>query len=1012
MSDYSPFQPWSAASPYALALGLSAALCLLLALVGLRRKGLPGASYFALVMGAAAWWAFFYCWEIITPALAGKLFWLKIEYLGVMAIPLAWFLFARDYSGALKKLDRWLLVALCAMPIFGILLVVTNGMHVLMWSDAYLDASGRLPSVVLNPGVWYWVNTAYTYVMLAAGSYLLLRMAARHPKRYRGQAVLLVIAIAFPWIGSGLSLLVLRDEWMDVTPFAFLLTGITLLLAMTRWRLLSLHPVLVPLARMRALETMADPVLVLDVKGTAVTANQAALSLFGPQGEAPMEAAVSELLGGRSLDSAATDERSERRFEIDLGEEGDRRRFDVISSPLSLRGGGIGCLLVLRDITERGLADAAIRGSEERFRAVFEQGSVGIAVTDLKQRLIRVNPAFCAMLGYKESEIIGLNVTDITAPGGQGSTQQATDQLYSRGEPVIRLEKQYLRKDRTVFWGLASATVMRGGQGQAIGAVAMVQDISEQKRTEEALRLSQGQLEAAMDLADLVNWELDIPSGIFTFNDRLYALYGTTAEAEGGYQMPAEVYSRKFVHPEEASLVAEQVRMALETDDPDYRAYVEHRIVRADGEIRCIVVRYGITKDANGRTIKTHGANQDVTARKRTEEALTRAEDQLRQSQRMEAVGRLAGGIAHDFNNLLTAIIGNSDLALDGLAKDDPNRPFVEDIKEVADRAAVLTRQILAFSRRQLLKPEVVDLNEIVQLMGPLLRRTLGEEVRIDIVLAPGLRLVEVDPHQVEQVLMNLAVNARDAMPEGGGIAIETANAELGPDDDLSDVELEPGSYVTLAVSDTGQGMDEETRSRIFEPFFTTKELGKGTGLGLSTVFGIVRQSGGGVAVDSKVGKGSTFKVYLPASTNPRAKAPERSREQPIAGGAETILVVEDEVQVRHLVVRILARAGYTTLEASSLAEAEALLAARRPGPDLLLTDVALPGGGSGRDVALSARAYQPGIPVIFMSGYTQDATVVNGSAAGDTEFLAKPFAPQKLLEVVRASLDARSATV
>jgi CheY-like chemotaxis protein len=372
----------------------------------------------------------------------------------------------------------------------------------------------------------------------------------------------------------------------------------------------------------------------------------------------------------------------------------------------------------------------------------------------------------------------------------------------------------------------------------------------------------------------------------------------------------------------------------------------------------------------------------------------------------MEAVGQLAGGIAHDFNNLLTAIIGNSDLALGAMPASDPNREFVEGIKEVGERAAGLTKQILAFSRRQMLQPEVVDLNDVVRRLQPMLVRTLGEKIQVETLMAPDLMPAEVDPHQMEQVLMNLAVNARDAMPDGGRLLIATANAELGPEDATPESELEPGSYVMLAVTDTGLGMDADTRSRVFEPFFTTKALGKGTGLGLSTVFGIVRQSEGGVTVDSRPGEGSTFRVYLPVHVG--AEAADTVAEPPAGKtitGTGTILVVEDEPAVRQLVVRILGRAGYTTLEAGSAAEVEALIEARGPLLDLLLTDVGLPGGG-GRVVAVLARRRQPELPVIFMSGYTQESAVFDGSGAEDTEFLSKPFTADELRALVQAVMD------
>jgi CheY-like chemotaxis protein len=373
----------------------------------------------------------------------------------------------------------------------------------------------------------------------------------------------------------------------------------------------------------------------------------------------------------------------------------------------------------------------------------------------------------------------------------------------------------------------------------------------------------------------------------------------------------------------------------------------------------------------------------------------------------MEAVGQLAGGIAHDFNNLLTAIIGNSELTLEALPPGEPSRVFVEDIKEVGERAAGLTRQILAFSRRQMLKPEVICMNDVVRKMVPLLRRTISEEILVETLLAPDLGSVEVDPHQMEQVLMNLAVNARDAMPEGGLLTIQTAAVYLDEIQCAAHTQLKPGAHLMLAVSDTGLGMEKSTCVRVFEPFFTTKEPGKGTGLGLSTVFGIVHQSGGSIGVESEIGGGSTFKVYLPFCDSDEVATEQRSRTWDMERGSGSILVVEDEPAVRELVVRILKRAGYSTFKAGSAAEVDVLTEGGGPSLDLLITDVVLPGGRGGREVAAGIRLAQPDIPVLFMSGYTQDSAVFDGSVGGYTDFLEKPFTTDGLLDRVRAALSA-----
>ncbi|MBI5419354.1 MAG: response regulator [Deltaproteobacteria bacterium] len=390
--------------------------------------------------------------------------------------------------------------------------------------------------------------------------------------------------------------------------------------------------------------------------------------------------------------------------------------------------------------------------------------------------------------------------------------------------------------------------------------------------------------------------------------------------------------------------------------------------------------------------------------RRQAEETLRRSEEQLRQAQKMEAVGRLAGGIAHDFNNLLTAIAGYSTLLLQGVV-DDPSRRNIQEIQRASDRAASLTRQLLAFSRRQILQPKVMDLNAVVGAMDDMLRRLIGEDIDLLTVLEPGVRKVKADPGQMEQVIMNLAVNARDAMPEGGKLTIETANVVIDESSVRGHVTMQAGSYVVLALSDTGSGMDPETISHIFEPFFTTKEVGKGTGLGLSTVYGIVKQSGGYIWVYSEPGRGTTFKIYLPQATEEAETAKPAEVRAGLLGGSETILLVEDEDSVRSLVREVLARNGYTVLAARNGEDALRACDGNAGAIHLMLCDVVMP-GMSGVELARRIVPLRPEIKVLYMSGYTDTAIVRQGVLDPGTAFLEKPFAPDALARKVREVLD------
>jgi signal transduction histidine kinase/CheY-like chemotaxis protein len=409
-------------------------------------------------------------------------------------------------------------------------------------------------------------------------------------------------------------------------------------------------------------------------------------------------------------------------------------------------------------------------------------------------------------------------------------------------------------------------------------------------------------------------------------------------------------------------------------------------------DLRHFVLTYGFLPD---QMVVLY--TEDITRQRQ-------AEEQLRLAQRLEAVGRLAGGIAHDFNNLLSVIVGSADFALSSLREGEEFHEDMVAIRDAGQRAAVLTRQLLAFSRRQLLQPEVVNLNAIIYGMENLLRRSLGEDIELRVVFADGLGRVKVDPGQIEQVIMNLAVNSRDAMPTGGKLTIETAIVELDESYAAAHVSAEPGSYVVLSVSDSGCGMDEDTREHLFEPFFTTKEPGRGTGLGLSTVYGIVKQSGGSIWVYSEPGLGTTFRVYLPRerSGSPSMRATERPGT-PIRGPA-TILVVEDESAVRSLAQRVLRAAGYSVLTAASGHEALRMSERHAGEIHLLFTDVVMPGMG-GRELVERLLPKRPHLSVIYTSGYTDNAIVHHGTLDPGTNFVAKPFNATALLGKVKEVL-------
>jgi PAS domain S-box-containing protein len=462
------------------------------------------------------------------------------------------------------------------------------------------------------------------------------------------------------------------------------------------------------------------------------------------------------------------------------------------------------------------------------------------------------------------------------------------------------------------------------------------------------------------------------------------------------------------VHPDDRDRVAAEVHTS---DDRGVPTELEYRVLTRDGSVRWIHNRSVFLRDRAGRITTSHGVMLDITERKAAERAIRDRDERLLQAQKLEAVGRLAGGVAHDFNNLLTVIRGYAEIILNSPGTPLPVRADVEEILKAAKRAHSLTNQLLAYSRRQMRSPQVLNINAQVRNMEGMLQRLIGEHILLRTELAPNLASVRADPNQVEQVIMNLAVNARDSMPDGGTLTIATGNVTIVAEPHPSGPDMPSGAYVLLAVSDTGKGMGEETLAHIFEPFFTTKETGKGTGLGLSTVYGIVTQSGGHVAVQSVPGEGARFEIHLPcvpeepaagsrAIAQDRARPTARDRARDL-GGTGRILLVEDEDMVRNLARSILSQAGYTVLEARNGREALKAIGAFPGAIDLLLTDVIMPEMG-GVELGRRVAALFPGIAVIYVSGYSEDSLGRQGVLEKGINFLRKPFSASELLSKIR----------
>ena len=512
-------------------------------------------------------------------------------------------------------------------------------------------------------------------------------------------------------------------------------------------------------------------------------------------------------------------------------------------------------------------------------------------------------------------------------------------------------------------------------------------NITEHKQAEEALAESERRYRLLAEHVTDVIWTMDLQMNLTFVSPSIRWLTGYDARECLGFSL------ERMLTPASHELARNklQAELALEEDfrDPGRSVTLELELVRQDGATVWAEVKASLLRDDQGRPVGLLGVTRDVSIRRKLEA-------QLQQAQKMEVVGRLAGGVAHDFNNLLTAILGYSEIILANLDVRDPTHQDATEIKKAGERAALLTRQLLAFSRRQALQPKSLHLNRVLENLAKMLHRVIGEDIQLEISYGPDLGWVTADPAQIEQVILNLTVNARDAMPRGGKLIIQTATVELDEAYTQDHAAVRPGRYVLLAVTDTGYGMDAATRSHIFEPFFTTKEMGKGTGLGLSMVYGIVLQSNGHIWVYSEPGQGSTFKIYLPRVAAEAASALPGRVPAATPQGHETILLVEDDDGVRQIASRILRRSGYQVLEAREGGQALQICGEHRGDIHLVLTDLVMP-GINGRDLVLRLASLRPGIKVVLMSGYAEDYVFDQDGLDQDLGFIQKPFEAQVL---------------
>ncbi len=667
------------------------------------------------------------------------------------------------------------------------------------------------------------------------------------------------------------------------------------------------------------------------------------------------------------------------------------RTFLTTKGPIYNGAGELtGIFGISHDISQRDQAEEALRESEKRYRSLFENMQDSYAHcrmifqdgVPVDYEYIAVNPAFERFTGLKD--VVGRRVSDII-PGYCRANRESLE-IFGRVARTGKPEswEHYLEELDTWY----SFVIYCPADGEF---VAMCQDISERKRAQVELQEVTQRLSLATAAGHLGIWDWDIVNDVIVWNERMYELYGVSRDT---FRMSRKTWE-KCLHPDDLAMALEKTRAAL-SGEKEYD--FEFRIVHPDGETKFVRTNGLVIRDEAGNAIRMIGMNQDITERKHLEE-------QLRHSQKMEAIGQLAGGVAHDFNNILTVIYGHCSVLQMKMGKDAPFRSDIDQIYAAAERAANLTRSLLAFSRKQIMSPKMVNLNEIVMNVGKLLTRIIGEDIQLKTVCTGKPLRIFADSGQIEQVLMNLAANARDAMPNGGILTIETELQEI----DESFIHAygygAAGKYVVFSVSDTGKGMDAGTSHKIFEPFFTTKEVGKGTGLGLAIVYGVVKQHEGYINVYSEPDEGTTFRIYLPQVYEEDADIEEEAPPDYPRMGSETVLVAEDDATIRELAGSILRKFGYDVILAHDGEDAVEKFKTYSEKIDIIVMDLIMP-RKSGKEAFEEIRKVRAHVKILFMSGYSPDLLHDRGIFATGEEVLIKPIHPLDLVRKVRAVLD------
>ncbi len=961
---------------------------------------------FGILMLTITFWLLCAVFEYASISPDIKYLWIKAEYIFIIVLPVFWFIFTAFYTGRLNYTKTRFISFLLIIPIISLVMVWTNEWHYLMWHGYTIITSDTLSYVSPDRNIWFWVHSLYSYLLLFCGTFFLFQHYINADALHRKQAGSLLLGALIPWV-SNIAFLILggvMDFALDPTPISFSITGIIFFFSIAQLRLLDI----LPIARDAIIQSLDEGVFVLDREGRVIDMNPAALNMvtaFGSPGKELIGVSIAQLLPQLADILKKEEFHTARQFDFKYRQASQTRFFTASLSLIKDNVQQQGSLLIIRDTTQRVLADEierekvrleievrekertenVLRESEERYRTIFESANDINIIIDTKGRILDINDRIYDIIGYKRSDFIGQNIADLSAmiPVDMENRFLSFFTSVCKGKIEPPLIATVYKRDRTAAEVEFNAVpVYKNGEVQSVFTIA--RDLTQSRAAEKALLRLATAIEQSAD-AVLIT---DVTGAIQYVNPAFEHITGYTSE---------EVYSK-----------TPRILKSGKQDDDFYAAMWRSitcgnqwsgNIInrKKDGTLYYERAHISPVFDESGDITNFVAIKRDVTSE-------LEMENQLRQSQKMEAVGRLAGGVAHDFNNILTVISVCSHMLKESLEEDDERLTDVTEIVDATERAKALTKQLLAFSRHQRMEVSALNVNTVIKDIYKMLSRLIGENIVLELMLQEELWNVKADRSGIEQVIINLVVNARDAMPEGGKIVITTENINLAETDVPAIPEGEPGNFVRISVMDTGTGMTRDVIDHIFDPFYTTKERGKGTGLGLSTVYGIVRQSGGWVNVYSEPLKGASFRIYLPwllESEKGPGNTDTITYSEDFQGKGEHILFVEDEEPIRRITEKMLKDNNYIVYSVDSAERALEICKRECGNLNLLLSDVVLP-GMSGVELVEQVNEYYPELKIILSSGYADEKSQLEIIEKKGYKFIQKPYTPAILLRIIR----------